>query len=444
LSKSFTKQSLFTGVSHVATMVSGFVLSIIISRTFGPEGRGVFASAFALANITLLLLGTGHEVANTYFIASGKQKVSEAAGSSLIGLTLSMMALSIAAVLIIYLRPAFVVLLSDKIILLALCTVPLQWICMYLYGLVRGLGRADLAYARFSISAFGWLIGVVCLCVILKFRQLEMVFIARLMAMSISLFVALRFVKKIGGSLGFSFSWKNFKDSVTYGIKENISRIANPMMVRLDMLVLPVLLIAEGPLGLYAQGVAILDRILVLPTIVGYVLMAKVAKESRKSVDVTATLCRLSFMVTLVLGLSVMLLAKFLVPFLFGARFAPAVMLMWIVFPGVILRSIPRVLQNYFLGKGHPGRVCLMFTAGMVTMLATDFVLITQFGFGIKGAAIGALMGCLVEFSLFTFMFKRNTGLGITNICFIKLGDLVLIKDIVLKRVMRKQANRPA
>lgn len=442
MSKSFTKQSLFTGLNHVATMMGGFVLHIIISRIFGPEGRGVFGSAFALANITSLLLGTGHESANTYFIASGKQKVSEAAGSSLIGLTLSMIALSVATVLIVYLRPAFVVLLSNKIILLALCTVPLHWICIYLFGLVRGLGRADLAYARFSTSVFGWLISVVCLCVILKFRQLEIVFIARLMGMSFSLFVALWFVKKISGPLKFSFSWKNFKDSITYGIKENISRIANPMMVRFDMLVLPVLLIAGGPLGLYAQGIAILDRILVLPTVVGYVLMAKAAKESQKSVDVTATLCRLSFIITLVLGLSVMLSAKFLVPFLFGAKFAPAVLLMWIVFPGVMLRSIPRVLQNYFLGTGHPGKVCLMFTAGLVAMLTTDFVLITQFGFDIKGAAIGALIGCLVEFSLFTFMFKRSTGLGITNICFIKLSDLVLIKDLVRKQMMRKKANR--
>lgn len=442
MSKSFTKQFLFTGVSHATTMVGGFVLHIIISRIFGPEGRGVFGSGFALASITLLLLGTGHEVANTYLIASGKQKVSEAAGSSLIGLTISMIALFVATVLIIYFRPAFVVLLNNKIILLALCGVPLQWICMYLFGILRGLGRADLAYLRFSVTEVSWLISVICLCVILKFRQLEMVFIAYLMARLVALFVALWFVKKIGGSLRFSFSWKNFKDSVAYGIKENISRIANPMMVRFDMLVLPVLLIAEGPLGLYAQSVAILDRILVIPTVVGYVLMAKVAKESQKSVDMTATLCRLSFIITLVLGLLVMLSAKFLVPFLFGARFAPSVLLMWIIFPGVVLRSLPRVLQNYFLGTGHPGKVCFMFVVGMVVMLATDFVLITQFGFDIKGAAIGALVGCLVEFSLFTFVFKRNTGLGITDICFIKLGDLVLIKNIIWKRLMRKQANR--
>lgn len=443
-SKSFARQSVFTGAGHVAAMVSGFLLSIVISRIFGPEGRGVFASAFALANILALLLGTGHEAANTYFIASGKQNVSEATGSSVIGLTISMIALSIATFLIIYLRPSFVVLLNNKIILLALCSIPLHWLCLYSFGLVRGLGRADLAYARFSVCALSWLVLTVCFCVIFALKQLEFVFIARFVALVFSFFVATWFVKKLGGSLRLKLSWRNFKDSINYGIKDNISRLANPMIVRFDMLVLPVFFIAEGPLGLYAQGIAILDRVLVLPTILGYVLMAKVAKESQKSVGVTATLCRLSFLFTLILGLAVMVSAKFLVPLLFGARFAPTVPLMWIVFPGIILRSIPRVLQNYFMGKGHPGRVSLMFTAGLVTMLATDYVLINHCNFGIEGAAIGALAGCLVEFSLFSGLFKYTTKTRLCDICIIKKDDAILIKQRIggsVSRILKRDAR---
>jgi len=435
LSQSFAKQSALVGTAHMVAMVGGFLSQIIISRIFGPEGRGVFANTFALRGFLILLLGTGHEVSNTYFVASGRQKVPEAAGSSLLGFFLSTILLILVTVLITLFRPSFVSPSNNLIIILAVSSIPLTWGCLYLYALIRGLGRSDLSYMYYALSSLTWIVMLVFMCYVLLFRKLEVVFIARIFSAIIPLLVGLWLIKKLNGPLKLSFTLRSFKESIIYGVKQIVSKLANPMAFRVEMLILPMLYVTTNHLGLYAQGVAILDRILILPLVGGYVLMAKVAKESQKSVDVTATLCRLSFMTTLVLGLSVMLLAKFLVPFLFGAKFAPAVLLMWIMFPGMVIRSIPRVLRNYFLGTGEPGKVSIAFILSTLTMILVSVLLVGTIG--IAGAAVGILLSCMVECGVMLHMFKCKVNLGLRDMCLINKSDMALIKDRVVRLISR-------
>lgn len=435
-SQSFAKQSTFVSIAHIAAITGTLLAQIIISRTFGPEGRGVFANTFALAGFLILLIGTGHETANTYFVASGKQKVSEAAGSSLLGLMISMAILSVVTFLIVRFRPSFVAISSNRVIILAISFVPFTWAALYVYGLVRGIGRADLAYLHYPIVNLTWMATLACFCYGFAFRQLEIVFITHLIAMAVSLVAALWLLVRLSGFLRLTFSWKTFKQSMFYGIKHLIGKIANPMMVRFDMLILPMLYVAKGDLGIYAQGLGILDRILMLPLIIGYVLMPRVSKDPEKSVNMTASLCRLSLWITFILGLTIMLFAKPLISFLFKPEFVPAVPLMWIIFPGIILRSVPHVLRNYFRGIGEPGKVSAVFAVSFVTMVVADVLLVPRLG--IRGAAIGVLLACLVEFGAIVYLFRRKVGMGVREVCLVRISDVMTVKDRVLSLLSRK------
>lgn len=435
-SGSFTRQSVFVSMAHVAALTGTFLAQVIISRTFGPEGRGVFANAFALAGFMTLLLGTGHEIANTYFVASGKQKVSEAAGSSLIGLVISLVMLSVATFLIIHFRPRFVAISSNRVILLAISAVPFTWAALYVYGLLRGMGRADLAYLYYPIINLTWMVALACFCYGFVFEQMEIVFVARLLAGALSLFAALWFIKRLRGSLRFTFRWRSLKESLIYGVKHIVGKIGNPMLVRFDMLILPMLYVTKSSLGLYAQGLAILDRILMLPLIIGYTLMPRVSKDPESSVNMTTRLCRLSLWITFILGLIIMLFAKPLIAFLFTSEFVPAVSLMWIIFPGIVLRSVPHVLRNYFRGIGEPGKVSVVFVASLVTMVVADVLLVPRIG--IEGAAIGVLLFSLVEFGMIIYLFRRKVNMGVAAVCVVRMSDLVIAKDSLLRLVSGK------
>lgn len=424
-------------MAHVGAVLGTLLAQVIIARAFGTEGRGIFANAFALVGLLTVSIGTGHELANTYFIGSGKQRVSEAAGSSFLGLLLSMAILSVTTFLIVCFRPSFVEISSNRLIIIAVLGVPVTWASMYLFSLLRGMGRADLAYAYYAVTNLTWPAAIACLYFVFSYKQLEAVFAARLIAMVVSSIYAYWFIVKLNGFLKFSFSWKSFKESMFYGIRQILSKIANPMRVRLEMLIIPMLYVTGSALGLYAQGVALLDRILILPIVVGYVLMGRAAKEPEKSVGTTLSLCRLSFGITLIMGLGIMLLAKPLISILFGTEFVPAVPLMWIIFPGIVLRSIPRVLQNYFQGIGQPGRVSAVFAASSITMLVADILLIKFAGIGIKGAAVGVLLAALVESGAFAYMFKRKAKVGLTELYLIRAGDLVVVKNGLVRLISR-------
>ncbi len=435
-SKGFAQQSILVIMVHMGAMISIFLVQVVIARMFGPDGRGVFANAFAFSGLLTMLIGTGHELANTYFIASGKQKVSEAAGSSLLGFLISVGVLSVVTFLVIYFRPSFVAFSSNRVILLAVSSVPVTWAGMYVYSLLRGMGRSDLSYVRFFITNFGWLLAMVCLCWVLSIRQIEVVFVAHLVAVFMALAVAVWFIKRLNHSLKFTFNWKSFRESMNYGVKQIFSKLANPIMLRSEMLIIPMLHVTESSLGLYAQGIAILDRVLTLPIVLGFVLLEKVSQDPKGGVNTTATLSRLSLFITFIVGLTIMSFAKPLISFLFKPEFVPAVPLMWIMFPATVLRSVPRVLQSYFQGIGQPGRVSVVFLTSLGMMIATDVVLIALMG--IMGAAVGVLLSSIVEFVAMVYMFKRSTNLGLVDVCVVRLSDIALIKNSLFNLISRK------
>ena len=436
-SKSFTKQTIFAGIAHMGSIICTLLSQIVVSRTFGPGGRGVYANAVALCGLLTVTIGMGHEMASAYLIASRKRTVSEAAGNSLIGLLLNTALLSVPAFLILYFRPAFVEISSNRIILLVILEVPLAWASLYVYGLVRGMGRSDLSYVQYFVKSLAWLAGLVCFCWVFSIRRLEVVFITLVMASMVNLIVGLLLVKRVHGALTFSFSRDSFKESVVYGIKHTLSRIANPMVFRPEMLIIPMLHVTESSLGLYAQGITVMDRFLALPTILTYVLVARVSAAPQKSVEMTAMLCRSVLFATFTLGLAIMVFAKPLMSFLFTSEFVPAVPMMWIMFPGIILRSVPRLLQSYFQGTGRPGRVSIVFSMSITTMIVADVVFVWIMGIG--GAAVGVLLACAVEFAGFVYLFKRSTNLGLADLCVIRLSDIVFIRNSLLNSISKNR-----
>ena len=80
-----------------------------------------------------------------------------------------------------------------------------------------------------------------------------------------------------------------------------------------------------------------------------------------------------------------------------------------------------------------------MFLISLSTMIVADVVFVAIMG--IRGAAVGVLLSCLVEFSAFAYMFQRSTNLGLRDICVIRLSDVILIKNRLLNSISRKQTS---
>ena len=126
-----------------------------------------------------------------------------------------------------------------------------------------------------------------------------------------------------------------------------------------------------------------------------------------------------------------MLLAKPVVPMIFGKDFSPAVSLMWIMLPGLILRSVSKILYYHFQGEGKPSMISAISFLSLAVLLGIDLVLIPLIG--IKGAAIGTLCSCFVEFTVFSAIFLRKSEIKIRKMIVIQREDFQFLLSKVLK-----------
>jgi len=425
-SGSFTKQSIVSLVCHITCMVGTLLSQVIISRVYGPEGRGIFAYAYMLAGVLTLLLSSGHSLANAYFVASRKQHASEAAGSSIIGLALSVLLLSVFTFYVIRWRPSFVLLLSNSIILLAFAGIPFSLLAEQLGGILRGLGHSDLAYMYYGASNLARLLALVVLCLLLSGMQLEAVFVAGLIGVGVGLLTTLWFLRHYMTPSWLKPQMRAFIQSMGYSLKFYGAKIFSPMDIRVEVIVIPLLLNDVVSLGNYAQGVAVLSQLLLLPSVIGYVLMPHVAaKNMTESNYLTAKVCRLVFFLSVCMGIAILFLAKPVVPLVFGRNFSAAIQLIWIMLAGMILRSVSRILYYYCQGAGMPMTISVVAFVSLAVMLATDIILIPMIG--IKGAAVGTLCACFVEFFMFTYLFLRKSGVTLGQMLFIRREDMRLL-----------------
>lgn len=402
---SLTRQTIVSVISHAVSICSLLLVQILIARNFGPDGRGVFANVFAISSFLVLSLGTGHGVANAYLVASGKQKIQEAAGSSVLGVIVSLLLISLAVAYIMYFRPSFVTLASNRVLFWAFLIIPFNLMAVFSSGILRGAGRTGEAYWYYGILNSSWLVGVFVFCVIFSLKRLEVVFVCKIIAEIIALLLMLFFLRS-----EINFSWlrpqfKKFRESICYSIKFYFTRIVNPMVVRVEIIIIPMLLLDKAALGLYAQAFAVLSQIMVISNVVGYVLMPQVAKNAVASVQLTAQVCRMILTVTLLLGVAVMFASKYLVPLVFGKDFSPIVPLMWIMFFGLVVRSISKILYHYFQGANKPFLVSMFYFISLIIMIGIDIALVPRIG--IKGAAIGTLISCISETLMFSIAFIR-------------------------------------
>lgn len=404
-----TKQTAVGGFSHVFGMASLFLVQVIIARAFGPEGRGVFASVFAITGYLVLLLGTGHSLSNAFFVASGKQTPAEAAGSSVLGLIVSMSLIVAATLCIMVFRPSFAGFVSNQLLFLGVMSLPFHLGALFLSGILRGLGKSGYSYWYYGVFKGAWLIAIAVFYFLFSIKSMEMVFITKVIAEFTAFGAMLYFLRSHIDYTWLKPRFAQFRESVSYRLRFYFTLVANPNAIRIEVLIIPIFLMDESALGLYAQAIAILSQIMVVSNVVGYVLMPQVAKHSGTSAELVAQACRVVLAVTFILGILIMVASIYLVPLVFGKDFSPILPLMWIIFPGIVLQSICKILYHFFQGTNRPMTVSLIFFVSLVIMIAVDILLIPIIG--IKGAAIGTLIAALLESGMFSVAFIRETKL---------------------------------
>ena len=382
----FARKVAETFGTRIVVTVVGAVVSIVVARVLGPQGRGMFSVTMAISAIGVQFGTLGLQSSNTYLVARDRSLLPALLGNSLLVSLLFGSAAALVCWLAVWLQPQWGP--GDSgLLLLGLACVPVSLLFMLLQGLLLGIqqvrdhNKVELARGLFSAAAVG-------LAIVAFWRTPLGVLAATTAALLAGTLLSWWNVRRHVGARP-KVSLQLFRDAFRYGIKVYAACLFMFFVLRFDLVMVNAML---GPkhAGWYSVTAMLADQLYVFPAVVGSILFPKLA-----TIDSDALKLRHAGKTALVLGLIVgalagllMATARPLIGLLYGEAYLPgAGALQWLL-PGIVMLSINTVLMNYFAALGFPRIAIFSPLAALFVNVALNLLLIPRLG--IVGAALAS------------------------------------------------------
>lgn len=423
-----------TFITKIVFLGGSFIISVLLARLLGPEGKGTVTALFVIPNMMVSLADLGVRQVSAYYIGQEKYTVQDILSSSLF-LWVITSALSVMVVFIYYVVP-FTEDYSGILIFIGLAYVPVKILVSYFNGILQGQQK----------------IGNMNIKVIIDFstRLFIVVILVWLMDMGVvgaalSTFLTTFFVLAYSTSI----VRKTAKIKVKYlpGVPQDMFRKGIVFAVALFVLQLNYKvdiiflenMVGSHDLGLYSVGVTLGELIWQLPAAIGVVLFARSAnsKTDKEASNRSATLLRLSWIPLLVGSIVFWIIAPMMVQILYGQEFIEAGGVIRVLLPGIVLMVLFKILNSDLAGRGRPLFALKIYLVTLSINVFLNIVLIPQYG--IYGAAFASSTSYTVGALIFSLAYHRHTGIPYKDLFILNQKDIGMIKNIVGKWKNKKK-----
>src|ERR1043166_7253535 len=340
----FSSQVTWTFATRLLMIFNSVAAGIIVAHWLGAESVGQVAGV-NVAVATIVQGGSfGLPSSNTYFIARDQARFRAAALNSLIFAlgagSLMALALSVAAAT----RPDLFGLKSASLIRIACFSIPFQLLTLIglnillAVGKIRQFNLLDLASQSFVLinAVVVWLVIKGDLFALVIWNTLTSV----LAGIVIAVLVAIS-AKKLASS-----KWRAdmvlLRRMITYGLKFHVSILAGTIIIRADLLVVNHFS-GAAEAGVYSVASQFALLLMLLPGVIATLLFPRVTSEQDARGETTCQVSRYTTFIMFVCCLAAVPLSL-LLPLVYGAAFADATVLLWILLPGVYLMGLESVL----------------------------------------------------------------------------------------------------
>ena len=415
-------------------LVFASITSIILARSLGPSGKGIFSLFITIPSMAAVLISMGINSSNVYFIAKQKYPVGLIAGTSFF---YSVCAGSCAALILHFLAPLY----TDKffgdispvLFYAALLIIPLVLLFENISYIFLGY-RNMLQYAVISI------------CRALVYCLLLIVFInsgllisealgAYIFGLLFSIFLGIYLLFRSGYLKGFAFEKTAFLDALKFGLKQHLGTIAQFFNYRLDLLIIAALLNTTA-VGLYSVSVMLGEIVWYIPRSLGMVLFPKIASSNKETADeYTPYICRTTILIIVPAIVILYIVSEKLIPWVFTPDFFPSVLALKLLLPGIFFFSISKVLGSDILGRGYPHYNSIVAFIALALTIILDLLLIPRWG--INGAALATSITYLIHTIFTVFLFKRVSGIGLFHLFRFQKDDFVYYHK-VMKSILKR------
>lgn len=399
-----------TFAASVGTILLSFVGGVLTARFLGADGRGLFA---AVSSWTLTLSwasALGFASAMVYYwsvkAAPGKTVVSTALASVPVLGTLGIVLGQVLLPLGFRAQTAE----GQSVARLFLLAIPLVLGTETLWALLMGAHRFTLLSWLRMLQPALFVAGLVALLLVEAFTP-STVLGAQVLSYGVTLAVGLSKVVRITG-VGRP-SIRLTRKGIWYGLRLQGVALGHLVTARLDLMMLPAF-VGAASLGYYSIAVNVSSMIVSLFGSLRMVIFPVAASSANgPGMVVVERGFRITFYGGLVTVILLALAAPWLITTVYGQDYAPSVLPLWLMLPGILLFASTIVMAAGLEALGRPGLASLGYFMGAVCSVIG--LTLTLPRFGIVGAASTAtvsyaltfIVTCVVLHSVSTFSFRN-------------------------------------
>jgi len=435
LSKNLLKD--ITGVlgSNLFILTNNLLISILIARTLGPVGKGLFESIFIIPLLAISLAEMGISRSIIYYIGKKTFK-NEIILSALLILLLatSIIAIVLSILLFVIFKDTSITL---QYIFILLIGIPFRLFVIYCRGFFLGNEKLKEANLLQWLPVFIYLIILSVFLVTHSFTIQNGLISFTLSSIIVAIIAWKKAYYKqiIKLKEGRVIIFKLLK----LGLLFSVAIFILFLNYRIDILILKQLSTFKQ-IGIYTLGVSLAEQLWQLPAAIGIVMISRSVNSTdyNKLNKEVAIVLRLSFLVLFFGSIFLFFAAPLLIDFFYGQAFSETILVVRVLLPGILLFSIISIIGNTFAGIGKAIVIIKIFLPVLILNILFNIIFIPIYG------AIGAAMATNISYTtgaiILLITYKKTMKTTYKELLFYKKADFFFIENILLK-IFNKNKN---
>jgi len=427
----FTKNAFITFSIRVVTAIFTVIISIIMARTLGPRGQGVYSVAVLFPSLLLLFTGFGLNSAVAYFLAKGKYPQQQIIGASvLLNFLISFFTVLIGVVIIFFFGERFFPDVERIYLFLALVLAPLLLFFNLGWQILLGLQKFN-KYNFVSFFQNGlFLVFVAILLLTMHFGVTVTILSQALSYFMAIIILSFLVIKEIKG-IDFKLNKEYIKEYFLYSIKGHLGSIFDFLHTRIDLFFIN-FFINPFSAGIYFASVRLAEGVWLFSASTNTVLFPKLASERdpQKLKELTPLVCRNVLFLSFLMIVALFIFSGWFIVFLYSTEFSGAIMPFRILLVGILAVCGCGILGSDLAARGKPMLNTYAIGVSVVLNIFLNIIFIPRFG--ISGAAVATAISYTVMFFITLVFYIKISKNKITDILFVKKEDFIFYRDMFL------------
>ena len=393
-----------------------FVAGIVIARTTGPQGKGIYSLVLLTAGLGAMLTGIGVGTSNACFAGRKPDKIKSLATNSIL---LTIISSILLGTLFLILQGAQVFEPPKlKYIGIALVIIPFILQFSLFNDILHGMNKIP----EFNlVRVAAPFLQVVILCILLKVLNLKLALIIWAISQIISTILAILIVFKNTGGLG-PIDLSLFRKSLIFGVQVWIAQLVGMLNLRVDMYLVAYYLTPQD-VGYYSIAVGLAEFLWFLPSSIAITLLPMFTHiDAKNAQNLACKGLRLSLFSGALLLIILLSAGRFVVPALYGKAFIGAVLPLSILLPGVAFYGMAHITSAYF--NGHIGKPIIntgLAAISLIINIVLNIILIPKIG--VNGAALSSTIAYILAMGVCIYMFIRLSGTPVKDMLIVRKDD---------------------